>query len=307
MFGKLFAGLKKTRDLLAAGLSRLSRGRKLDETFLDDLEEVLYTSDLGPTGSEIVGSLKQAYRDKTVKTVEEVPAWLRTQLLARLEGCGGTLKRAASGPTVVLVVGVNGAGKTTSIAKLANLLAKKGNVMLGAGDTFRAGAVQQLTIWAQRIGIPIVTPDGGNDPAAVAYQAVAQAIARKVDWLILDTAGRLHTQKNLMEQLKKIFRVIQKQIPDAPHEVLLVLDATTGQNAIRQSEEFFAAAQVTGLILAKMDGTAKGGAVFGIRRSLPIPVKFVGVGEGIDDLEVFDPAEFVDAILKFETTAEATS
>lgn len=301
VFGKLFAGLKKTRDLIAGGLNRLfSIGRKLDDAFLDELEEVLYTADLGPTGAQIVEDLKKSYKRREIKTVEEVPPFLRKELLARLAGCEGTLARAASGPTVVLIVGVNGSGKTTSIAKLARHLTSQGKkVMLGAGDTFRAAAVEQLSLWAERLQIPIIKQATGADTAAVAFDAVAAAIARKVDYLLLDTAGRLHTQKNLMEELKKIVRVVQKQLPDAPHETLLILDATTGQNAIRQAAEFSKAAPISGVVLAKMDGTAKGGAVFGIREQLPLPVKFLGVGEKIDDLEAFDAGAFVDAILTF--------
>ncbi len=302
MLGKLFAGLKKTRDRLTQGLSRLfGVGRKLDDDFLEELEEVLYTADLGPTGSEIVNQLKESYRKKEIAESAEVPAFLRERLLERLDGCEGTLAKASDGPTVILVVGVNGSGKTTSIAKLANRLHKQGHkVMLGAGDTFRAAAVEQLTLWSERIGIPIIKQGTGADPAAVAYDTVAAAKARGVDYVIVDTAGRLHTQKNLMSELEKVVRVIRKQIPDAPHETLQVLDATTGQNAIRQAAEFTKTADVSGLILAKMDGTAKGGAVFGIRRELPLPVKLIGVGEGIDDLEDFDRTAFVDAILTFD-------
>lgn len=301
VFGKLLAALKKTRDVLTAGLSRLFRGRQLDAAFLDDLEEVLYNSDLGPFGTRIVEQLKQAYKQKQVKEVAEVPAFLRRQLIACLAGAEAPLQRAAKAPTVILVVGVNGAGKTTSIAKLARHLQQQGHsVLLGAGDTFRAAAVEQLTLWAERMRIPIVKQATGADPAAVAFDAVAAAVARKVDYLILDTAGRLHTQKNLMAELEKIVRVVQKQLPDAPHETLLVLDGTTGQNAIRQASEFARTAPVTGLILAKMDGTAKGGAVFGIREVLPVPVKFLGVGEGLEDLEPFAIEAYVDAILKFE-------
>ena len=299
VLSRLFAGLKKTRERLSSGLARLfSIGRTLDTEFLDELEEVLYTSDLGTTGSEIVAELKEAYKLREVREVSEVFDFLRRRLVERLEGCEGQLGKSANGPTVVLVVGVNGSGKTTSIAKLANHLHGQGNkVLLGAGDTFRAAAVEQLTLWADRIQIPIVKQPTGADPAAVAYDAVSAALARKVDYLILDTAGRLHTQKNLMEELKKIVRVVSKQIPEAPHETLLILDATTGQNAIRQAQEFSKAAPITGLLLAKMDGTAKGGAVFGIRSQLPIPVKYIGVGESLEDLEPFVVEEFVDAIL----------
>lgn len=301
VFGKLLKALKKTRDVLTTGLARLFKGRQLDDDFLDELEELLYNSDLGPLGTKIVDELKISYKKKEIKETEEVPEFLRVKLLEMMAGCEGEVTRANSAPTVILVVGVNGAGKTTSIAKLANHLKQQGNsVLLGAGDTFRAAAVEQLTLWSERLGIDIIKQDTGADPAAVAFDATAAAIARQVDYLILDTAGRLHTQKNLMTELEKIVRVVKKQLPDAPHETLLVLDGTTGQNAIRQASEFQKSAPVTGLILAKMDGTAKGGALFGIREVLPVPVKFLGVGEGIDDLEKFVAKDYVDAILRFE-------
>ena len=302
MIGKLFRGLKKTRERMTSGLARLfSVGRKLDEDFMDELEEILYTADLGPTGTAVVEELKVAFKKREVQETADVPGFLRDRLLARLEGCGGVLETAEKPPRIILVVGVNGSGKTTSIAKLAHMLTEQGRqVMLGAGDTFRAGAVAQLTKWAERLDIPIVKQAPGADPAAVVFDATAAAVARGVDDLILDTAGRLHTQKNLMEELRKIVRVVKKNVPDGPHETLIVLDATTGQNAIRQATEFRAAADVTGVILAKMDGTAKGGAVFGIREQLPIPVKYIGVGESLSDLEPFDPKEFVDAILTFD-------
>ncbi|MEQ1631567.1 MAG: signal recognition particle-docking protein FtsY [Planctomycetota bacterium] len=302
VFGKLLSALKKTREVLSAGLSRLfSLGRKLDEDFLDELEHVLYQADLGTVGSQIVDELKIAYKKREITDVDKVPAYLRTRLCAMLQGSAAPLAKAATKPTVVLVVGVNGAGKTTSIAKLARHLVTQGNkVMLGAGDTFRAAAVEQLTLWAERLQIPIVKQHTGADPAAVAFDAVTSALAQKVDYLILDTAGRLHTQKNLMSELEKVVRVVKKVVPTAPHETLLVLDATTGQNAIRQASEFAKSAPVSGLVLAKMDGTAKGGAIFGIRSVLPVPVKFLGVGEGVDDLEPFVVESFVDAILQFD-------
>ncbi len=300
VFGKLFGALKKTREALTSGLQRLfSIGRKLDDQLLEELEELLYNSDLGPVGSRLVDDLKTAYKRREIKETTEVVPFLRQRLLTMLAGCEAPLARAAQAPTVILVVGVNGSGKTTSIAKLARHLRNEGHtVMLGAGDTFRAAAVEQLTMWADRLGIPIVKQATGADPAAVAFDAVSAAVARKVDYLILDTAGRLHTQKNLMTELEKIVRVVRKQVPDAPHETLLVLDGTTGQNAIRQAAEFAKAAPVSGLVLTKMDGTAKGGALFGIREVLPVPIKFLGVGEGMDDLEPFAVTAYVDAILQ---------
>ncbi len=307
VFGKLLGALKKTRDVLTSGLQRLfSVGRKLDEQLIEELEELLYNSDLGPVGTRLVEDLKVAYKRREIQDTAQVVPFLRQRLVQMLAGGEAPLARAAAGPTVILVVGVNGSGKTTSIAKLARFLQSQGHsVLLGAGDTFRAAAVEQLTLWADRLGVPIVKQATGADPAAVAFDAVAAAIARKVDYLILDTAGRLHTQKNLMTELEKIVRVVKKQLPDAPHETLLILDGTTGQNAIRQAGEFARSAPITGLVLTKMDGTAKGGAVFGIRDVLPVPVKFLGVGEGMDDLEPFAVAAYVDAILQFDRTPAA--
>ena len=307
VFGKLVRALRKTRELLSTGLSRLfTMGRKLDQDFLEELEEVLYESDLGPVGTKVVEQLQEAWKKREVVEVEQVPNFLRQQLLSMLDGSEGALVPAAKPPTVVLIVGVNGSGKTTSIAKLAFHLQEQGHsVMLGAGDTFRAAAVEQLTMWSERLGIPIIKQPTAADPAAVAFDAVAAAKARQVDYLLLDTAGRLHTQKNLMQELEKVVRVVRKQLPEAPHETLLVLDGTTGQNAIRQASEFAKAAPVTGLILAKMDGTAKGGAMFGIRDVLPVPVKFLGVGEAVEDLEVFAVEPYVDAILTFDKAEQS--
>lgn len=306
MFGKLVKALKKTRDALAAGFQRLfTFGRKLDAGFLDELEHVLYQADLGPVGTRIVEELGAAWKRREITETADVPAFLKRRLCAMLAGSEAPLARPAS-PCVLLIVGVNGSGKTTSIAKLANHLVRQGHsVLLGAGDTFRAAAVEQLSLWAERLRIPIVKQATGADPAAVAFDAVAAALARKVDYLILDTAGRLHTQKNLMAELEKVVRVVKKQLPSAPHETLLVLDGTTGQNAIRQASEFAKAAPITGLLLAKMDGTAKGGAIFGIRDVLPVPVKFLGVGEGVEDLEVFAIEPYVDAILSFDQQKHA--
>ncbi len=299
VFKKLLKGLAKTRQKLAGGLSRLfGSGRTLDAEFLDELEEVLYTADLGSVGAELVESIQEAWRKKEIEDVPQLRDFLRNRLLERLEGTEGDLITAEQGPTVVLVAGVNGSGKTTSIAKLSKYLKDQGKtVLVCASDTFRAAAVEQLSLWAERIGIDIVKQATGADPAAVAYDATEAAVARKVDYLIVDTAGRLHTQKNLMRELEKIVRVIQKRIPEAPHETLLVLDSTTGQNAIRQASEFSHVAPVSGLILAKLDGTAKGGAVFGIRSQIDVPVKFCGLGEGVEDLVRFDRDEFVDGVL----------
>jgi fused signal recognition particle receptor len=303
IFSKLKAGLKKTREKFSSGLkSILSVGRKLDEDLLEELEEKLVTSDMGPTTAmTLMEQLTDSYKAREIRKTDEVLPFLRRRLLDMLveEAREAGLGLAATPPTVILVVGVNGTGKTTSIAKLANHFHQQGKkVLLGAGDTFRAAAVEQLTIWAERIGCDIIKHKQGADPAAVAFDASEAAIARKVDVLIVDTAGRLHTQTNLMNELEKIKRVIGKRIPGAPHEVLLVLDATVGQNAIRQAQEFNQAVEVTGLILAKLDGTAKGGAVIGIRNEVPVPVKFVGLGEQLDDLEPFDSEAFVDAILE---------
>jgi len=303
IFEKLKAGLKKTRDKFSSGLkSLLSLGRNLDEELLEELEERLMTSDMGPTTAmALMEHLTASYKNREIKTTDEVIPFLKSRLLHMLreEAEETSLTLAASPPTVILVVGVNGTGKTTSIAKLAyhfHGLGKK--VVLAAGDTFRAAAVEQLTIWSKRIGCEIIKHSQGGDPAAVAFDAVEAALARKAEILIVDTAGRLHTQANLMNELEKIKRVINKKIPDAPHEVLLVLDATVGQNAIRQAQEFNQAVKVTGLILAKLDGTAKGGAVIGIRNEVPVPVKYVGLGEKLEDLEPFDAEGFVDAILE---------
>jgi fused signal recognition particle receptor len=277
----------------------LSVGRALDDATIDRLEEILYGADLGSTGTNVIGEVRKAYKLRYLTTVDQIPDFLRKELLARLEGCGGELARAPEKPTVILVCGVNGSGKTTSIAKLANYLKKGGSsVLLAAGDTFRAAAVEQLTIWADRLGVPIVKKPMGADPASVAFDAVESAVSRGVDYVIIDTAGRLHTQQHLMAELEKISRVVRKRIPAAPHEVLLVLDATSGQNMAQQALLFSKAAPVSGLLLAKLDGTAKGGAVFGLRASVPLPVKFVGLGETLDDLEPFDPKGFVDAIVE---------
>ncbi len=302
LFSKLKAGLKKTRDKFSTGMkSILTIGRNLDDELLEELEEKLHTSDMGPTTAmALMERVTKAYKAREIKTTDDVMPFLKSSLLDMVGGGDdASITLRPDGPTVILVVGVNGAGKTTSIAKLAHHFAAQGKkVILGAGDTFRAAAVEQLTVWAGRIGCEIVKHGQDADPAAVAFDAVEAAVARKADVLIIDTAGRLHTQANLMAELEKIKRVIGKRIPDAPHEVILVLDATVGQNAINQAMLFNQAAGVTGLFLAKLDGTAKGGAVIGIRNEVDVPVKFVGLGETSEDIEPFDADQFVAAILE---------
>ena len=297
LFSKIKKGLAKTRGVFSgvAALFRL-KGR-VDEDFLKKLEERLYLADVGTAATtEIVTQVRQAFHDKEVG--EDVAVFVKQRLKELLLADETALRLSPSGPTVVMVAGVNGSGKTTSIAKLANRLQKEEGkkVIVAACDTFRAAAVEQLTIWSQRIGCEIVKNQQGSDPASVAHDACERTKARGFDVLIVDTAGRLHTQTHLMRELEKIHRIVTKQIDGAPHEVLLVLDATTGQNAITQAEQFKKAVQCTGIILAKLDGTAKGGAIFGIKQKLGLPVKFIGVGETLDDLEPFDPDAYVEAL-----------
>jgi fused signal recognition particle receptor len=301
IYEKIKAGLAKTRSVFA-GIASLFRMRgRVDRDFLAELEKRLYLADVGNAAvAEIVERVRQAYLDKEV--TEDVVGFVKGLLREQLTNEGIELKRAASGPTVLLVAGVNGSGKTTSIAKLARRLQEeeKKKVVVAACDTFRAAAVEQLTIWTQRIGCEIVKNQQGSDPAAVAHDACERAKARNFDVLIVDTAGRLHTQAHLMRELEKIHRVVSRQIPGAPHEVLLVLDGTNGQNAIAQAEAFKKTVQCTGIILTKLDGTAKGGAIFAIKKRLGLPVKFIGVGEKLEDLEPFDPDSYVDALFEGE-------
>ncbi|MSR74754.1 MAG: signal recognition particle-docking protein FtsY [Planctomycetes bacterium] len=312
MFGKLTdalkRGLAKTRDKLVSGLAAiLPIGRELNAELIDELEETLLTADIGPTTTaKLMDAVRAAWKARQIRTTDECRALLKTQLKAMLQGDGAGLAKAASGPTVILVAGVNGTGKTTSIAKLAWRLTRGNHsVVLAAADTFRAAAVDQLAVWSERIGCRLVRQPTGADPAAVAYDAVEAALARNADYLVIDTAGRLHTQKNLMAELEKIKRVVSKRIPGAPHETILVLDATTGQNAIQQALEFGRILDITGLFLTKLDGTAKGGAVIALRDQVRIPVKFIGVGEKPEDVEDFDAAAFVDGIFGEEAAAPA--
>jgi fused signal recognition particle receptor len=295
LFEKFKAGLVKTRGVFS-GIASLFRLRgKVDRDFLTELEKRLYLADVGNSAtSEIVEKVRQSFLDKEITGDEE--AFVKQQLKDMLT-TAEPLRTNANGPTVVMIAGVNGSGKTTSIAKLARRLQQDGKkVLVAACDTFRAAAVEQLTIWSERIGCEIVKNQQGSDPASVAHDACERAKARSFDVLIVDTAGRLHTQTHLMRELEKIHRVVTRQIEGAPHEVLLVLDATTGQNAIAQAENFKKTVQCTGIILAKLDGTAKGGAIFAIKQKLGLPVKFVGVGEKLDDLEPFDPDSYVEAL-----------
>ena len=291
--------LGKTRDKISTSLSSvLSIGRKIDEALLDELEETLIRDDIGvETTDKLVSELREAYRGRQIVTTDDIVPFLKEHIKSYWPDRDRQLHLAEAGPTVILVAGVNGTGKTTSIAKLAYILSQNNNkVIVAACDTFRAAAVEQLSIWAERIGVQIVKHKRGADPAAVAYDACQAVIAREADILILDTAGRLHTQKDLMQQLTKIRDVVARQIPGAPNEVLLVLDATTGQNAIVQAQMFTQAIDVTGIILAKLDGTARGGIVIAIKDQLDIPVKFVGLGEKPEDIAEFDPDKFVEAL-----------
>lgn len=305
MIGRLFtrikAGLAKTKSVFSGVFDVLRRKGKVDQAFLDELEKRLYLADVGTQATLlIVDRVRQAFRDKEI--TGEIEAFVRQQLRELLTTDSPGIMWAPSGPTVVMIAGVNGSGKTTSIAKLAKRLQTDGKkVLVAACDTFRAAAVEQLTVWAGRIGCEIVKQGQGSDPSAVAHDACEKAKARAFDVLIVDTAGRLHTQTHLMKELEKIHRVVAKQVPGAPHEVLLVLDATTGQNAVTQAEQFSKSVKCSGIILSKLDGTAKGGAVFAIKQKLGLPVKYVGLGEQIDDMEPFDPDTFVQELFEKES------
>ena len=302
--GALESGLEKTKTSLFGKLNRLVRGKDMvDEAVLDELEEVLVTSDVGvQTTIDIIRSLEQRVaREKYVSTSELndlIRSEISNLLLAQeADGSEGFDAPFDNRPHVVMIVGVNGVGKTTTIGKIAYRYKEAGkSVLLGAADTFRAAATEQLEIWAERAGVPIVKQGHGADPAAVAFDTLASAKSRDIDVVLIDTAGRLHTKGGLMDELSKIKRVMDRQISGAPHEVLLILDASTGQNAIRQAEEFTRSVDVTGLVLTKLDGTAKGGIVIGISNEFEIPLKYIGVGEAITDLQVFDRKRFVDAL-----------
>ena len=301
IFGNLQNSLKKTREGVFGKVSRLlTAKRKIDDDFLEELEEILITGDVGVEASMyLIEKIEERAKSDRYQDEAELENLIKDEIKKMLLPVETI--NSKDGLKVLLVVGVNGTGKTTSIATLANKLKSDGNlVLLAAADTFRAAAIEQLAIWAEKVGCDIIKHSSGADPSAVVFDAISAAQSRNMDYLIIDTAGRLHTKTNLMNELNKIFRVIKNKIPDAPHEVILVLDAGTGQNAINQAKEFKKVAQVDSISLAKLDGTAKGGVVLGINKELQIPVKYIGVGEKIDDLEVFNPETFVEGLFSQE-------
>ena len=302
---KLDSGLEKTRTGLFSKISRLIFSKsKVDEDVLDELEEILITSDVGvDTTLKIIDKIKERVKTEKYVGTDELNELLRSTIASLMED-GPDMKNPDfttpdGSPYVIMVVGVNGVGKTTTIGKLANNFKKAGkNVYIGAADTFRAAAIDQLQVWADRVGVHMIRQDMGSDPASVAYDTLASAKKSGADIVLIDTAGRLHNKINLMNELSKIKRVMQKLVPEAPHEVLLVLDGSTGQNAYEQAKQFVKATEVSSLAVTKLDGTAKGGVVIGISDQFKIPIKYIGVGEGIDDLQMFDKREFVDSLFK---------
>ena len=297
-FDKLKSGLEKTKNAFFGQLNSMFRAFvKVDEDFLEELEDMLISADVRvETSEEIISELREKAKDDRLKSGEDVKNALRDILREKI-GDGEALKLTTS-PSVILVIGVNGVGKTTTIGKISARLADEGKkVVIAAADTFRAAAIDQLEVWCERSGAELIKQSEGSDPAAVVFDAAAAARKRRADVLIVDTAGRLHNKKNLMDELAKIDRVLSRELPDADRETLLVLDSTTGQNAVMQAAEFKNSADITGLVLTKLDGTAKGGAIFSIKGTLGIPVKFIGVGEGVDDLQPFDADMFVSALL----------
>ena len=305
LFKRINQGLKKTRDSMSGAINAALYGKnEIDDDFYEELEEILVMADVGvTTATEIVEKLKDSVFKKNLRKAKDVKKEIRN-ICAELLSGGETLDMITV-PSVILVIGVNGVGKTTSIGKMAAMFKEEGKkVILGAADTFRAAAIDQLEIWAERADVDIVKHKEGADPAAVVFDTIAAGKARNADIIICDTAGRLHNKKNLMEELAKIYRVIDRQLPYADREILLVLDATTGQNAVNQAKEFKDVAEITGIILTKLDGTAKGGVVLAIKNDLKVPVKFIGVGEGIDDLRPFDPTAFADGLFEEDKDEE---
>lgn len=298
-FDKLKEGLIKTKNAVFGQVNEVVKNfRKVDEELLEELEEIMICADMGTTTTEkIIGELRDRVKTDNIKSADDVKKAL-SEILVKQIGEGGELNLSTK-PSVILVIGVNGAGKTTSIGKIANNLKKSGKkVIVAAADTFRAAAIEQLQVWCDRAGVEMIRQHEGSDPASVVFDAIAAANKQNADVLIIDTAGRLHNKSNLMNELAKIDRIISRELPDAARETLLVLDSTTGQNAVMQAKKFKEAADITGLILTKLDGTAKGGAVFSIKEEVDIPVKFIGVGEQIDDMQPFDPNMFVDALMQ---------
>ena len=303
IFQKIKAGLQKTRQSIVGGVSQVFRSfQSIDEELYEELEETLIMADIGAVTSErIVEALRQKVKEEKCKDPSLLTGMLKEIIAGMLQG--DSQLHLPQKPAMILVIGVNGVGKTTTIGKLAYQLKEQGNrVLLGAADTFRAAAIDQLQIWADRAGVELIKHKEGADPAAVVFDTISAAKARKADVMICDTAGRLHNKKNLMDELSKINRVIDRELPDTSKEVLLVLDATTGQNAVNQAREFMQAAGITGIVLTKLDGTARGGIIIAIKEELGLPVKYIGVGEQIDDLQPFDPQQFVDALFTEETT-----
>ncbi len=298
-FAKLKEGLAKTKNAVFGQVNEVVKNfRKVDEELLEELEEIMICADMGTATTEkIIDELRDRIKTNNIKDADDVKVALG-EILVNQIGEGGELDLSTT-PSVILVIGVNGVGKTTSIGKIANNLKKSGKkVIVAAADTFRAAAIEQLAVWCDRAGVELVRQNEGSDPASVVFDAIAAANKQKADVLIIDTAGRLHNKSNLMNELAKINRIISRELPDASRETLLVLDSTTGQNAVMQAKKFKEAAEITGLILTKLDGTAKGGAVFSIKDEIDIPVKYIGVGEQIDDMQPFDAKMFVDALMQ---------
>lgn len=298
-FDRLKKGLTKTRENFTHNIERLIIGyADIDDELIDDLEETLLMSDVGVKTTEtLIAAVRKGIKQKEIRTPEDLIPFLKKEIVSILESGENTFRMAEHGPTVLLVVGTNGVGKTTTIGKLSAYYRRQGkSVLLAAADTFRAAAIDQLEIWGKRADVQVIKHGEGSDPAAVVFDAMQAAKARNIDIVIVDTAGRLQTKSNLMQELEKIYRVIGREIPGAPHETLLVLDAGTGQNAISQAELFTQAAPVSSVVLTKLDGTAKGGVTIGIKSQLSIPIKWIGVGEGIDDLRPFRAEDFVSAL-----------
>lgn len=303
LFNKINKGLKKTRDSMAGAIDTVLHGHsEIDDDFYDELEEILIMGDVGvTTATAITESLRETVRKKNLHKVEDVRNAIKEIVAGLLEG--EQEMNTVTIPTIILVIGVNGVGKTTTIGKMAAMYKAQGKkVILGAADTFRAAAIEQLEIWSQRAGVELVKHKEGADPAAVVFDTISAGKSREADIIIIDTAGRLHNKKNLMDELAKIYRVIDRELPYSDREVLLVLDATTGQNAVNQAREFKNVAEITGIILTKLDGTARGGIVLAIKNDLNVPVKFVGLGEKIDDLQPFDPAAFAQGLFDVDIT-----